>query len=108
MTTELQEAMARSREAVAAARAARAEAVRGVVAELARQLRAARQAAGLTQQDVADAVGIISRNQVTNIENRERGMSVEALVSMAATVGLRVTLVKEDWFAPDEGDGARR
>lgn len=59
-------------------------------AQLAAELRAARESASLTQQAVADLIGV-TRPQVANMETGQ-GMSVESLIGYAAAVGFRLNL----------------
>lgn len=75
-------------------------------ADLAGQLRTAREARGLTQQQIADLIGVV-RAQVSNIERGE-GVSIETLIGYAAAVGLRLTLTSEAESCADctpAGDG---
>jgi transcriptional regulator with XRE-family HTH domain len=52
-----------------------------------RQLRAARKDAGLTQQELAERVGL-TRTSITNIESGAQHISLRQLYLLAAAVGL--------------------
>lgn len=91
---EARKAAERAREAEAAVRAAADRAIADERTHLLSELATARGAAGLTQQHVADAVGV-SRAQIANIERGE-GASVETLIGYAAALGLRIALAPLD------------
>lgn len=57
------------------------------------ELRQVRAASGLTQQQVADVIGV-SRAQVANFESHKAGLSVEALIGYAAAIGRRLTFAE--------------
>jgi transcriptional regulator with XRE-family HTH domain len=64
------------------------------LADLARDLREARQAAGLTQQELADRAGV-NRLTVGRMENLSKGdMSVAALVRLLEAAGYDLKVVK--------------
>ena len=64
------------------------------LADIARDLREARQAAGLTQQELADRAGV-SRLTVGRMENLSKGdMSVAALVRLLEAAGYDLKVVK--------------
>ncbi|TFV83128.1 helix-turn-helix transcriptional regulator [Blastococcus sp. CT_GayMR16] len=86
MSSELTDALAH----LATARTIADRLVADARVQLVETLRQAREDRGLTQQQVADAIGV-TRTQVTNME-RGDGMSVEALIGYAAAVGLRLKL----------------
>lgn len=62
--------------------------VDGFYRQFGRQLRAAREKAGLTQQIVADRVGL-TRTSVTNIERGSQHISLHQLYLLAAAVGCK-------------------
>lgn len=64
------------------------------------QLGEARRAAGLTQQQIADLLGI-SRSHVTNIENGVKGTTPEDVERWAAACGYEVKLVPVPVGTPD-------
>ncbi len=64
-----------------------AEPVDDLYGQFGRQFRAARKAAGLTQQEVAERVGL-TRTSVTNIERGIQHISLRQLYLLAAAVGL--------------------
>ena len=64
------------------------------LADLAHDLREARQAAGLTQQELADRAGV-NRLTVGRMENLSKGdMSVAALVRLLEAAGYDLKVVK--------------
>jgi transcriptional regulator with XRE-family HTH domain len=64
----------------------------GVVAALTDELREARMAAGLTQRELARAVGV-SRGHVSRVETRRaRDMTLRGLTRHAAALGLRASI----------------
>ena len=82
-----------AQQAAADARRQVREATDAALADLCSALRLRREARGLTQQQVADSIGL-SRAQIANIE-AGRGTSAEALVAFAAAVGVALAF-KED------------
>ena len=70
--------------------------------ELARRLRQAREEAGISQQEVADAIGI-HRTSVTQLETGNRSVSTLELTKLAALYGRDVTWLLSE-RAPEEDD----
>lgn len=87
------EAMAEARRLASAAREAADAAIGARMRDLCDTLLTYRNDLGMTQQDIADAIGI-SRPQVANIE-AGRGVSVESLIGYAAAVGCSVEVSKK-------------
>jgi transcriptional regulator with XRE-family HTH domain len=70
-------------------------------AEVGRRVRIAREAAGLTQDALADQVDL-SRTSVTNIENGRQKIALHTLCKVASVVG-----VEPASLLPPEGRGER-
>lgn len=82
--------MTRKIRQAAEARATADAAVDAACAAMCAQLRDGRQASGLTQQQIADAIGL-SRTQVTNMESG-KGASLQGTVAYAAALDSHWTL----------------
>lgn len=83
--SEVATVIADARRQAEAARMAADAVVRREVQRLCAELAAERRKAGLSQQDISDAVGV-SRSQIANVE-AGRGVSIETLVAYAAALG---------------------
>jgi transcriptional regulator with XRE-family HTH domain len=59
----------------------------GIYEEFGRRLRSARKAANLTQEDLAERVGL-SRTSITNIERGRQHVPLHMLFSLATAVGV--------------------
>lgn len=71
------------------------------------RIRAQRKAAGLTQAELAEAVGL-SQGQVSNLENGDRTISLEWLRRIARALGCAVADLLDDADNPDRLAGDER
>lgn len=73
-------------------------------AQLAQRLRAARDAAGLSQQQVVDAVPDLPRTGLSDVERGVREVSALELADLAAVYGVAVAiLLDQEQTEPDPG-----
>jgi DNA-binding XRE family transcriptional regulator len=90
---EVRQAVLAAQQAAAVAREQVKSATESALVDLCIALRERREALGMTQQHVADGIGL-SRSQIANIE-AGRGISAEALVAYAAVLGASLTLQED-------------
>lgn len=75
----------------------------GLIREVGRTLRAARERAGITQRELRDAIGT-TQMQVYNVEQGNRlGMQVKSIVQYAEALGLRTVISFEPIDSDKEG-----